>query len=151
MLLRHLDRVLTSEEVGRVQHVDVQGMALHPLAAVEQAPQLGDRAPDLHAERILHRRAGAHLVRHRADAADARRQVGRLGGPPAAQEGLEEARGSKMCNSTSSTRPSRTSTRKEPSPSTRARPWTETVRRPPARHVASRVAAPPPRARRVTA
>ena len=35
--LRQLDRVLQAEEVGRVQQVGVQHVALDPLAAVEQA------------------------------------------------------------------------------------------------------------------
>ncbi len=40
MVLRHLDRAGIAEEIGRMQHVDVQRVALDPLAAVEQPAQL---------------------------------------------------------------------------------------------------------------
>ena len=43
-------------------------------------------------QRVLDRVHGAHLVGDRADAADARGDVGRLGEGAAAQERLEEAR-----------------------------------------------------------
>ena len=44
MVLRHLDRALVAEEVGRVQHVDVQRVALDPLAAIQQPAQLAHRS-----------------------------------------------------------------------------------------------------------
>ncbi len=93
MQLRHLHRVLAAEEVGGVQQVDVERVALHPLTAIEETAQVGDAAPDLHPQGVLHRGAGAHLVRHRADAADAGGEVGRLGGAATPQESLEEPRG----------------------------------------------------------
>jgi hypothetical protein len=40
VVLRQVDAAGVAEEVGRVQHVDVQRVALDPLAAVEQPPQL---------------------------------------------------------------------------------------------------------------
>ena len=76
-----------------MQHVDVQAVALDPLAAVEQPPQVADRAlVDRDAAGVLHRPHRAHLVGDRADAADPRGDVGRLGERAAAQERLEEAR-----------------------------------------------------------
>ena len=43
VVARHLDRARVAEEVGCVQHVDVQRVALDPLAAVEQPAQVADR------------------------------------------------------------------------------------------------------------
>ena len=87
----HGHRALVSEEVRRVQHEHMQHVALDPLAAIDQAPQLADRAVDRDAAGVLDRGARAHLVGHGADAADARSDVGRLGVAPAAQQRLEEA------------------------------------------------------------
>jgi hypothetical protein len=92
VLARHLDRPAVAEEVGRVQHVDVQRVALDPLPAVEKPAQDPDRLAHLDPAEILHRVDRAHLVRDRADAADAGRDVGRLEEGAAAQERLEEAR-----------------------------------------------------------
>ncbi len=92
MVLRHLDRALVAEEVRRMQHVDVQRVALDPLAAIQQPAQLPHRLAHRDAERVLHRVHRAHLVGDRADAADACGDVGRLGVGAAAQESLEEAR-----------------------------------------------------------
>ena len=122
MVARELDRALVAEEVGRVEHEDVQRVALDPLAAVEEPPQRAQLAADLDAADLLHRVHGAHLVRDRADAADARGDVGRLGEGAAAQERLEEAR--RLVDvAASPRRPGRPSisTSIAPSPSTRAR------------------------------
>ena len=89
--LGQLHGVGTAQEVGSVEQVDVQGVALYPLSAVEKAAKIGHLPAHLHTEGVLHRRAGAHLVRHGADAADAGRDVGGLGGPASLQERLEEA------------------------------------------------------------
>ena len=89
---RQFDHVGAAEVVGRGQHVHVQRVTLDPLAAVVEAAQGAHARVDDDAERLLERVHGAHLVRHRADAADARRQVGDLVGVAAAQEGFEEAR-----------------------------------------------------------
>ena len=45
--LGELDGVGAAEEVRRVEQVDVQGVALDPLAAVQQPPQGGDALVDL--------------------------------------------------------------------------------------------------------
>ena len=92
MVARHRDGVRVAEEVGRVQQVDVQRVALDPLAAVEEAPQRAELSVDDHAERVLDRVHGAHLVGDRTDAADPRGDVGRFAEGAAAQERLEEAR-----------------------------------------------------------
>ena len=92
IVARELDRALVAEKVRRVEHEDVQRMALDPLAAVEEATQRAQLASDLDAARLLHRLHGAHLVRDRADAADAGGDVRRLRERAAAKEGLEEAR-----------------------------------------------------------
>ncbi len=44
VVARHLDGARVAEEVRRVQHVDVQAVALDPLAAVEQPAQVAQRA-----------------------------------------------------------------------------------------------------------
>ena len=41
-----LDGAVVAEEVGGVQQVDVQRVALDPLAAVEEAAQVGERTVD---------------------------------------------------------------------------------------------------------
>ena len=84
-------RVGTAEEVGGVKQVDVQGVALYPLSAVEEAAQIGHLPTHLHTKSVLHRGAGAHLVRHRAYATDAGCDVGGLGGPASLQERFEKA------------------------------------------------------------
>ena len=43
VVARHLDRALVAEEIGRVQHVDVQRVALDPFAAIEQPAQVAQR------------------------------------------------------------------------------------------------------------
>ena len=89
---RELDRSRVAEEVGRVEHVDVERVALDPLAAVEDAAQHLDRLRDVDAAGVLHGLDGAHLVRDGTDAADARGDVGRLGEGAPAKQRLEEAR-----------------------------------------------------------
>ena len=88
--LRHLHRILAAEEIGGMEHVDVQRVTLHPFTAIEEATQVGDSAPDTDPQGILHRGAGAHLVRHRADAADAGGEVRCFGRTTSPQKGLEE-------------------------------------------------------------
>src|ERR1700745_2082462 len=65
-------------------------MALDPLAAVDEPPQRGDWLGDLGIAGVLDGLAPAHLIGDRADAADPRRDVGRLGVPSPAQQCLEE-------------------------------------------------------------
>ncbi len=87
----HLDPAAVAEEIGRVQQVDVQRVALDPLPAVEQPAEFGDRALDGDAAGGLDGLARAHLVGDRADAADPGGDVRRLGVGPSAEERLEEA------------------------------------------------------------
>lgn len=88
-----VDDAVGAEEVGGVQQVDVQGLALDPFAAVEQPAQRGQLTVHDDSEGILDRTAGAHLVGDRADAAHPGGHVGRLGVGTSAQERLEEPRG----------------------------------------------------------
>ena len=44
MVSGHLNRAWVSEEVGRVEHVDVETVALDPLAAVQESAKVSDRA-----------------------------------------------------------------------------------------------------------
>ena len=111
VVARHLDRAGVAEEVGRVQHVDVQRVALDPFAAIEQPPEIAQRPRNGDAERVFHRMHRAHLIGDRADAADARGDVGHLGEGAAAQEGFEEARRLEDAEARRSrTSPSRTTT-----------------------------------------
>src|SRR5215475_7791369 len=70
----------------------MQRVAFDPLAAVEQPSQVGDRTVHSDSARVLDGLAGGHLIRHRADPADARRDVRWFGVAPATQHRLEEAR-----------------------------------------------------------
>lgn len=86
------DHVVFAEEVRCVQHVDVQGLALDPLAAVQQAAQGSQLSVDDHAARVLDGTTGAHLVGDGADPADAGGEIGRLRVRSSPEEGLEEPR-----------------------------------------------------------
>lgn len=88
-----VDGTVAAEEVGRVQQVDVQGLALDPFTAVQETPQLGCLVGDFDSARVLDRRACAQLISDRADPAHPCRDVGWLGVGTAAQERLEEPRG----------------------------------------------------------
>ena len=61
-----------AEEVGGMQQVNVQGVTLDPLSAVEQTAKIGDRSRDHDPAGRLDGQARAHLVGDRADPADAR-------------------------------------------------------------------------------
>ena len=129
VVVRHLDGAGIAEEIRRMQHVDVQHVALDPFAAIQQPAQLADRLRNRDAERVLHRVHGAHLVGDGADAANARGDVRCLGEGTPAQEGLEEARRLEDAQLGDSTLPSRTMTEARPRPSTRARKSTLMVLR----------------------
>jgi hypothetical protein len=89
----HREPALVAEEVGRVQEVHVQRVTLEPLAAVEQPPEVADRAlVDGDPAGVLHCAHRAGLVGDGTDPAYSGGDVGRLGERAAAQEGLEEAR-----------------------------------------------------------
>ena len=92
MILGQLERARVAEEVGQVEQVDVQGVALDPLAAVEQAAERPDGGVDLDAEAVLEGVDRGHLVGDRADAADAGDDVDDLVGRPADDQALEVAR-----------------------------------------------------------
>lgn len=81
-----------TQEVRKVQQEDVQRVTVDPLAAVQQPAQLHDFRVHRHAAGIFDGIARTHLVRHRADPADPRGQVGRFGMSPSTQERLEEPR-----------------------------------------------------------
>ena len=86
----HADGAFVAQKIGRVEEIDVQGVALDPFCAVEQPPQRPDLGRDLDAQDLLHGVGGAHLIGHRADAADARGDVRRFHVEPPLQEGLEK-------------------------------------------------------------
>ncbi len=69
----------------------MQAVAFDPFPAVEQAAQFPPGAGHRKSQGRLNRMDGAHLVGHRADAADAGREVRGLGAPAPPQEGLEKA------------------------------------------------------------
>ena len=92
MVAGHFDRAFVAEKIRRVQHVDVQHVALDPFAAIDEPAQRAQRTVDADAEDVLHRVHRAHLVGDGADAADARGDVGRLGVLAPAQERLEKTR-----------------------------------------------------------
>ena len=91
-VLGHVQAAFVTEEVRRVQQVDVQGVALDPLAAVDEPAQVQDRRGDNGTAGVLDGLARAHLVGDRADPADPRGDVRRLGVPAPAQQRLEEPR-----------------------------------------------------------
>ena len=91
MIAGELDRAGVPEEVRGVEEVHMQGVALDPLAAVQQPAQGRDRRVDLDAGRVLERVDGAHLVGDRADPADARDDVQDLVRRPAANQPFEVA------------------------------------------------------------
>ena len=113
----------------------MERVALDPLAAVEEAAEVAERAVDRDAERVLDRRAGAHLVRDRADPADPGGDVGRFGVVPAPKEPLEEAWWLVDVELHVDELAVATSTRIAPSPSTRARAPVLSARLPVARWV----------------
>ena len=92
VIARHLDRAGIAQEIGRMQHVDMQHMAFDPFAAIEQPAQIAGRARHRHAAGRFHRLHGAHLVGDGTDAADARGDVRRFAEIAAGQEAFEEAR-----------------------------------------------------------
>ena len=89
---REREATLMAQEVGRVEEMDVERVALDPLATVEQPPQGLDGRRDRDAERLLGRLAGAHLVGHGADPADPGHEVGQFADRATLHELLEEPR-----------------------------------------------------------
>src|SRR5262249_8946637 len=91
VILRQLDGTLVAEKVGGVEEIDVEGVTLDPLPAVEEAAQGAELTADLDTAGGFDRVDGAHLVGNGADAADAGGDVRRLGVLTTAQEGFEES------------------------------------------------------------
>ena len=90
--LGELDGAREPEEVGRVEEVHVQGVALDPLPAVQKAAQRADLRVDLDAEQVLEGVDRGQLVGDGADPADPGDDVDDLVGRPADDQPLEEAR-----------------------------------------------------------
>ena len=76
-----------------MEEIDVQRVALDPLAAVEQPAQRPNGRVDLDAQEILERVDRGHLVGDRADPADARDDVQHLVRRPTDDQLLEVAGG----------------------------------------------------------
>ena len=91
VISRQLDGTRIAQEVGRVEEVDVEGVALDPLGAVEEPSEGADLGMDRDVEEVLERVDRAHLVGHRADAADPGDDVDDLVRRPADDERLEVA------------------------------------------------------------
>ncbi len=87
-----LDGVRHSEEVRGVQEVEMQGVALDPLPAVEQPAKGADGRFDRDPGQVFEGVDGGHLVGHRADPADARDDVEHLVRRPSDDQLLEVAR-----------------------------------------------------------
>ena len=94
VICRHGDHVLVPEKIGRVQHVDMQGVALDPLAAVKEAAKQPNRRVDADPQSALDRVHRAHLVSDGTDATNSRRDVGRFREVTSAQKGFEQSGGS---------------------------------------------------------
>ena len=92
VILRHVDCTVVTEEVRRMQHVDVEHVAFDPFATIEKPAQLAQRSVNLDTENLLHRVHRTHLVGHRADTADASRDVGCFHIGTAAQKRFVETR-----------------------------------------------------------
>jgi len=88
----HLDAVGKAEEIGRMQHDDMESVALDPFTAIDEPPQRAELAFNLDAEGRLDGMHRTHLVGDGADAANARHDIGRLFIAAPAQQGLEKAR-----------------------------------------------------------
>ena len=67
---RQLDGAVVAEEIGRMEQVDVQRVALDPLAAVDEATEVSERAVHGDPAERLDGVGGAHLVGDGADATD---------------------------------------------------------------------------------
>ena len=76
MVAGHGYPVREAEEVGRMKHHHVQAVAFDPFPAINEPAQRPKLPFDLGAESVLDRMDGAHLIGDRADAANARDDVG---------------------------------------------------------------------------
>jgi hypothetical protein len=94
VIARHLEAVGVPEEVRRVQHEDVQRVALDPLAAIEHPPQHAHLVGHVDAADVLHRPDRAHLVGDRADATYSGGDVWNLGEAPPRRNASKKRGGS---------------------------------------------------------
>ncbi len=83
---------LVPQEIGRVQQVHVQNVALDPFPAIQQATQPANLGRRGDAERRFQSMDRAHLVGDRADAANSGGDVGYFFQGPTAQQRLEQPR-----------------------------------------------------------
>src|SRR5580765_6231276 len=86
VISRHGNRVLVSEKIRGVQHVDMQSMTLDPLATVKETTQQANGRLDPNSQRPLDCVHSAHLVSDRADATDPGSDVGSFGVVTTAKE-----------------------------------------------------------------
>jgi hypothetical protein len=89
VFLGHADHTVEAEKIRCGEQMNMQRMALQPLAAVEHPSHVPYPAAGVDAEGVLQRLRGSHLVGDRADAADPRGDVEDLFISPALEEFLE--------------------------------------------------------------
>src|ERR1035437_4845033 len=89
---RHPDGVFVTVEVGCVQQIDMQCVTLDPFTAVDQPPQVANRAGYFDSACVLNGMTRAHLIRNGADTADAGGNVRHLMKLSTAEKCFEEAR-----------------------------------------------------------
>jgi hypothetical protein len=92
MVARHAYPIGEAEEVGRMKHHHVKAVAFDPFPAINEPAERPKLPFDLGAESVLDRMDGAHLIGDRADAANARDDIGHFVVAAAAQECFEETR-----------------------------------------------------------
>ena len=92
VILRHTHHVGIPKKVGRVQHIDMQRMALDPFTTVEEPPQFAQLPTNRDTQCLLHRVYSAHLVSHWTNATDARGNIRSLCIHATTQQRLKEAR-----------------------------------------------------------
>ncbi len=89
-VLRHVDAARVPQEIGSMEHQNVEPVALDPFPAVNEPSQKMDVVRHLYAGTVFDRVDGTGLIGDRADATDPGSDVGRLGEAAAPQERLEE-------------------------------------------------------------
>ena len=87
----HRHRALVPQEIRSVEQIDMQGVALDPLRAVEQPAEHADLRTGPDPQSRFQRMDSAHLVSHRTDPADARGNVGHFLEMAPAQESFKKA------------------------------------------------------------
>ena len=85
-------RALVSQEIRRVEQVDVQSVAFDPFTAIQKPPQSAYVGRHLYAQRDLQRVHRAHLISHGTNAAYPSGNIGHIFQRAAAQERLEQTR-----------------------------------------------------------